>query len=72
MLSEAASCVYGSEVGKLREPLNRWARGRRNSKIWGMSLAAYDALITSGDVTRDYIAARPGCALFDVGPGVHD
>src|SRR6478672_3338065 len=35
----------------------------------GMSSSAYDALITSGDVTRDYIAARPGCALLDVGPG---
>ena len=30
---------------------------------------AYDSLITSGDVTRDYIAARPNCAVFDVGPG---
>jgi len=35
----------------------------------GMSSSAYDAVITSGDITRDYIAARPGCALLDVGPG---
>ena len=35
----------------------------------GTPLSAYDALITSGDVTRDYIAGRPGCAVFDIGPG---
>lgn len=35
----------------------------------GVPLAAYDAVITSGDVTREYIAARPRCAVFDVGPG---
>jgi len=32
-------------------------------------LSAYDALVTSGDITRDYIARRPGCSVFDVGPG---
>jgi ribonucleotide monophosphatase NagD (HAD superfamily) len=35
----------------------------------GMPLVAYDAVITSGDVTRDYFAARPCCAVFGVGPG---
>ena len=34
-----------------------------------LPLAAYDALITSGDVTRDLIAVREGCAVFDIGPG---
>jgi HAD superfamily hydrolase (TIGR01459 family) len=34
-----------------------------------MPLATYDALITSGDITRDLIAIRPGCAVFDIGPG---
>ena len=32
-------------------------------------VSAYDALITSGDITRDYIARRPNCSVFDVGPG---
>lgn len=31
--------------------------------------SAYDAVITSGDLTRDYIAKRPNCAVFDIGPG---
>lgn len=35
----------------------------------GLAKEAYDSLITSGDVTRDYVAARPNCAVFDVGPG---
>lgn len=35
----------------------------------GLPKEAYDSLITSGDVTRDYMAARPDCAVFDVGPG---
>jgi HAD superfamily hydrolase (TIGR01459 family) len=35
----------------------------------GFPREAYDSLITSGDVTRDYVAARPNCAVFDVGPG---
>jgi HAD superfamily hydrolase (TIGR01459 family) len=30
---------------------------------------AYDALVTSGDIARDYIAHRPDCSVFDVGPG---
>ena len=35
----------------------------------GMPLKAFDVLITSGDITRDYIAKRPDCAVFDIGPG---
>jgi HAD superfamily hydrolase (TIGR01459 family) len=29
----------------------------------------YDALVTSGDVTRDLVSAQPGCSVFDLGPG---
>jgi HAD superfamily hydrolase (TIGR01459 family) len=35
----------------------------------GLPRTAFDAVITSGDVTRDFIATRPGCTLFDLGPG---
>ena len=35
----------------------------------GIPTEAYDSVVTSGDITRDYIAARPNCAIFDVGPG---
>jgi HAD superfamily hydrolase (TIGR01459 family) len=35
----------------------------------GMISAAYDALITSGDIARDFLSTRPGIAVFDVGPG---
>jgi HAD superfamily hydrolase (TIGR01459 family) len=34
-----------------------------------MPRTAYDALITSGDVTRDLVALRGRCAVFDIGPG---
>jgi HAD superfamily hydrolase (TIGR01459 family) len=34
----------------------------------GVPDAAYDALVTSGDVTREVIAARPGVKLMHVGP----
>jgi len=34
-----------------------------------MPSTAYDALITSGDVTRDLIALRGSCAVLDIGPG---
>jgi HAD superfamily hydrolase (TIGR01459 family) len=30
--------------------------------------AAYDDIVTSGDVTRDYVAERPGERLFHIGP----
>jgi len=35
----------------------------------GMISGAYDALITSGDITRDFLSMRPGISVFDVGPG---
>jgi HAD superfamily hydrolase (TIGR01459 family) len=35
----------------------------------GMISAAYDALITSGDIARDFLSTQPGIAVFDVGPG---
>src|SRR5262245_65656407 len=35
----------------------------------GMTSAAYDALITSGDIARAFLSTRPGIAVFDVGPG---
>jgi HAD superfamily hydrolase (TIGR01459 family) len=34
----------------------------------GVSRAAYDAIVTSGDVTRRHIAARPGETVFHLGP----
>jgi HAD superfamily hydrolase (TIGR01459 family) len=34
-----------------------------------MISAAYDALITSGDIARDFLSTRPGIAVFDLGPG---
>jgi HAD superfamily hydrolase (TIGR01459 family) len=33
------------------------------------SISAYDVLITSGDIARNYIARQPNCSVFDVGPG---
>jgi HAD superfamily hydrolase (TIGR01459 family) len=33
-----------------------------------MPQAAYDHLLTSGDIAREYIASNPGCVVFDVGP----
>ena len=33
------------------------------------SVSAYDGLITSGDIARQYLARRPDCTVFDVGPG---
>jgi HAD superfamily hydrolase (TIGR01459 family) len=29
---------------------------------------AYDAIVSSGDLTRTYVADRPGCKLFQLGP----
>jgi HAD superfamily hydrolase (TIGR01459 family) len=34
----------------------------------GVTDDAYDAVLTSGDVTRELIAARPGVRLFNIGP----
>jgi len=34
----------------------------------GVPRAAYDSIISSGDVTRALIAARPGARLFHIGP----
>lgn len=34
----------------------------------GVPRSAYDAMVTSGDVTRTEIAARPGGAVFHLGP----
>ena len=35
----------------------------------GMPASAYDALITSGDITREFLSKRPGISIFDIGPG---
>jgi len=35
----------------------------------GMITTAKDALITSGDMSRDFLSGRPGISVFDVGPG---
>ena len=35
----------------------------------GMVSTAYDALITSGDISRDFLSRRPGISVFDLGPG---
>ena len=29
----------------------------------------YDAIITSGDISREFLSTRPGISVFDVGPG---
>ncbi len=34
----------------------------------GVPRDAYDDIVTSGDVTRDYVAGRPGTRLFHIGP----
>lgn len=34
----------------------------------GVPRAAYDAIVTSGDVTREMLEARPGARLFHLGP----
>jgi HAD superfamily hydrolase (TIGR01459 family) len=41
---------------------------RAQLRSLGVPDAAYDALVTSGDVTREVIAARPGVKLMHVGP----
>jgi HAD superfamily hydrolase (TIGR01459 family) len=35
----------------------------------GMITAGYDALVTSGDISRDFLSTRPGISVFDLGPG---
>ncbi|MFS8036256.1 TIGR01459 family HAD-type hydrolase [Xanthobacter sp. AM11] len=35
---------------------------------FGVPRSAYDAIVTSGDVTRDVLAARPGARMFHLGP----
>ncbi|MFG1420628.1 TIGR01459 family HAD-type hydrolase [Roseixanthobacter liquoris] len=35
---------------------------------FGVPRTAYDGIVTSGDVTRDVLAARPGVKLFHLGP----
>jgi ribonucleotide monophosphatase NagD (HAD superfamily) len=34
----------------------------------GVPRAAYDAIVTSGDISRDYIRTRPGEPVHHVGP----
>ncbi|MCZ7658653.1 MAG: TIGR01459 family HAD-type hydrolase [Xanthobacteraceae bacterium] len=34
----------------------------------GVPREAYDDIVTSGDVTRDYVAGRPGGRVFHIGP----
>jgi HAD superfamily hydrolase (TIGR01459 family) len=34
----------------------------------GVPREAYDDIVTSGDVTREYVAERPGARLFHIGP----
>ena len=36
---------------------------------FGITSAAYDALVTSGEITREFLSTRPGIPVFDVGPG---
>ncbi len=35
---------------------------------YGVPASAYDAIVASGDVTRDELAARPGAKVFHLGP----
>jgi HAD superfamily hydrolase (TIGR01459 family) len=37
-------------------------------RLLGVDDGAYDAVVTSGDVTREAIARRPGVKLFHIGP----
>ena len=41
---------------------------RRQLASFGVGEEAYDDVLTSGDVTRDVIAARPGAKVFHLGP----
>lgn len=41
---------------------------RQQLRTLGVPDDAYDAIVTSGDVTRGLIAARPGVRLFHLGP----
>jgi len=34
----------------------------------GVPRSAYDRIVTSGDVTRDYVAGRPGATVYHLGP----
>jgi len=38
-------------------------------KQLGMSPKDYDALVTSGDITREYLSTRSGVSILDIGPG---
>jgi HAD superfamily hydrolase (TIGR01459 family) len=40
----------------------------RQMAALGVRASGYDAVITSGDVTRDELAARPGARLYHLGP----
>jgi len=45
-----------------------WAGVRSILDGYGVAREAYDAILTSGDLTRDLVAARPGARVFHLGP----
>ena len=45
-----------------------WAGVQRILDGYGVPRAAYDAILTSGDLTRGMIAARPGARVYHLGP----
>ena len=47
-------------------PNGAWSRQVDTSS--GVPRSIYDAIVSSGDVTRDEIAKRPGQTIFHVGP----
>ncbi|KAB1075607.1 TIGR01459 family HAD-type hydrolase [Methylobacterium planeticum] len=45
-----------------------WAGVQRILDGYGVPREAYDAVLTSGDLTRDLIAERPGARIYHLGP----
>jgi HAD superfamily hydrolase (TIGR01459 family) len=66
-----ALCRFRAEVGPVVLITNapRPAASIRDQlRLLDVPDSAYDAIVTSGDVTRDIIAARPGVKLLHIGP----
>ncbi|HWW48869.1 MAG TPA: TIGR01459 family HAD-type hydrolase [Xanthobacteraceae bacterium] len=42
---------------------------QRQLRKFGVADETYDAIVSSGDLTRNYIAERPGQKVFAIGPG---
>lgn len=75
MKAHAAACEALVKVRKAGVPVVLITNAPRQAPVivgqldrLGVPRAAYDAIVTSGDVSRDYIRTRPGEPVLHVGP----